>query len=92
MKAKRPAARTYLLSATALLVLLALTIGAAYANLGPLNTVVAMAISVAKAAIILFFFMHLRYSKPATWIFAFAGVFWLAMMFAMAMSDYLTRS
>ena len=40
-----------LLALTGLLGLLALTIGAAYVNLGPFNTVAAMSISLAKAAI-----------------------------------------
>ena len=45
---------------TALLVLLGLTVGAAYIPLGPFNTVTAMSIAVAKAIIIALYFMHLR--------------------------------
>jgi cytochrome c oxidase subunit IV len=88
---KHPAARTYWINGTALLGLLALTITAAYLNLGPFNTVVAMVIAALKAALIALFFMHLRYSKPLMWIFAGAGIFWLGIMFALALSDYLTR-
>ncbi len=86
-----PTARTYLLNGAALLVLLALTIGAAYLNLGPLNTPVAMFISLAKGALIILFFMHLRYSKPILWIFAGAGFFWLGIMLVLALSDYMSR-
>jgi cytochrome c oxidase subunit 4 len=86
-----PTARTYLFNGAALLLFLALTVGAAYLNLGPLNTIVAMAISVVKGALIVLFFMHLRYSKPVTWIFAGAGFFWLAIMLVLALSDYMTR-
>jgi len=35
--------------------------------------------------------MHLRYSKPIVWLVAGAGVFWLGIMFVLALSDYLTR-
>jgi hypothetical protein len=35
--------------------------------------------------------MHLRYSKPSMWVFAGVGLFWLGIMFALALSDYLTR-
>ncbi len=86
-----PSARTYTVAGLALLALLALTIGAAYLQLGPLNTPVAMLISLLKGAIILLFFMHVRYSRPVLWLFAGAGFFWLALMFALALSDYLTR-
>ena len=86
-----PSARTYWFNGIALLAFLALTIGAAYLNLGPFNTVIALLISVAKATLIALFFMHLRYSKPLTWIIAGAGVFWLGIMLVLALSDYMTR-
>ncbi|MEP6822699.1 MAG: cytochrome C oxidase subunit IV family protein [Chthoniobacterales bacterium] len=82
---------TYSFAGIALLVLLALTIGAAYLQLGPLNTPVAMIISAVKAALILLFFMHVRYSRSKLWLFVGAGFFWLTIMFALALSDYLTR-
>jgi cytochrome c oxidase subunit 4 len=88
---KTPSPRIYLFNGAALLAFLALTIAGAYVNLGPLNTIVAMGIALAKAALIGLFFMHLRYSKPVFWVFAGAGVFWLVIMFALALDDYLTR-
>lgn len=86
-----PTSRTYLVNGAALLGFLALTIAAAYVNLGPFNTIVAMLISAAKGALILLFFMHLRYSKPTLWIFAAAGFFWLGIMLVLTLNDYLTR-
>jgi hypothetical protein len=32
-----------------------------------------------------------RYSQPLTWLVAGAGFFWLAILFALTMNDYLTR-
>lgn len=86
-----PSPRTYLFTGVGLLGCLTLTIAAAYANLGPLNTSVAMAISLGKGVLIVLFFMHLRYSKPLLWIFVGAGFFWLGIMLVLAMSDYMTR-
>ncbi|MGI8435405.1 MAG: cytochrome C oxidase subunit IV family protein [Chthoniobacterales bacterium] len=86
-----PSPRTYTLSGLALLLLLGLTIGAAFLNLGPFNTPVAMLISLLKASLILLFFMHVRYSRPVLWLFVGAGFFWLAIMFTLSLSDYLTR-
>lgn len=88
---KAPSSRVYLFNGAALLALLALTIAAAYVNLGPFNTIAAMSIALAKALLIVLFFMHLRYGKPILWIFAGAGFFWLGIMLALALSDYLTR-
>jgi len=86
-----PTARTYLLTATALLVLLAVTIGAAYINLGPFNTIAAMSISLAKGLLIILFFMHVRGSNRLIWIAAATGFFWLGIMLALALSDFVTR-
>jgi cytochrome c oxidase subunit IV len=86
-----PSPRTYLVTGIVLLAFLALTITAAYVDLGPFNTVVAMAISLAKGALIVLFFMHMRYSKPILWVFVGAGFFWLGIMLVLAMSDYMSR-
>ena len=86
-----PTTRSYLINGAALLAFLALTIAAAYINLGLFNTVTAMTISFVKGMLIVLFFMHLRHAKPVMWIFAGAGFLWLAIMLTLAMSDYLTR-
>jgi len=83
--------KIYLAIFGALLALLGLTIAVAYIDLGPLNLAAAMTIAVAKAALIGAFFMHLRYGRKLTWVFAGAGFFWLAIMLVLAMTDYATR-
>jgi len=83
--------RTYFWVAALLFVLLVLTIAMAYVDLGSLNIVVAMTIAIAKAVLVVLFFMHLRYSSRVTWVFASAGVFWLLILFILTMSDYATR-
>jgi cytochrome c oxidase subunit 4 len=86
-----PSIKHYAGVAGALLGLLVLTLAAAALNLGPFNTPVAMLISAVKAAIIALFFMHLRHANGLIRLFAAAGVFWLGIMLALALSDYLTR-
>ena len=83
--------RKYLLVAGGLMLLLAMTVGLAYVDLGPFNTVAAMLISLAKAALILAFFMHLTKASALVRLFAFAGFFWLAILLALALGDFLTR-
>ncbi|MDB6040959.1 MAG: hypothetical protein JWM99_4800 [Verrucomicrobiales bacterium] len=81
----------FLITAIALLALLALTIWAAFLNLGPFNTVVALGISGAKMALIFLVFMDIRERGKLVWLALGAGFFWLAIMFALAMSDFMTR-
>jgi cytochrome c oxidase subunit 4 len=75
----------------ALMVFLLVTIGAAYIDMGPYNTVVSLGIAVSKAILIMLYFMHLKFSSRLTWIFAGAGFFWLTILIALSMSDFLTR-
>jgi cytochrome c oxidase subunit 4 len=84
--------RVYLTVFVALLALLAGTVAAVYVNLGDFNTVIALTIAVAKAILVILFFMHVRFSGRLVWIYAGVGFFWLAIMFALSMSDFLTRA
>lgn len=81
----------YLQILAALLALLALTVAVAFVNLGPFNTPFAMLISLAKGALIVFFFMNMRRETPLVRLAGGAGIFWLGILIALAMSDYLTR-
>jgi cytochrome c oxidase subunit 4 len=74
-----------------LIALTALTTGVAFLDLGPLNTVVALAIAIAKTLLVAFFFMHLKYAHGLTRIVVLAGFFWLAILIALTLSDELTR-
>lgn len=87
-----PSRRTYYVTFAALLALLALTAAMAYVEAGVLATGTAMTIAVAKALLIVLFFMHVRYEFPLVRIFAAAGVLWLAILLTLLMSDYATRS
>ena len=81
----------YFLTFGALLVLTALTVWVATIDLGWANDVVAMAIAVTKALLVLWFFMHLRYSTRVTVLTAAAGFFWLAILIFLTLNDYATR-
>jgi len=48
----------------ALILLTIITVGAAYVPLGPLTVPVAIGIAVAKASLVVLFFMHLKYDNP----------------------------
>ena len=83
---------TYYLVTAALIMLLILTYGVYHLQLGAWGIVVAMTIAFSKALLILLFFMHVRYSSNLTKVAAFAGVFWLSILFLLTFSDYFSRS
>jgi cytochrome c oxidase subunit IV len=84
--------RLYVAVWVALLVLLAVTVGVAYFNLGWFNPVVAVGIAVVKAAIIVLYFMHVRYSPRLILVFILGSFLWLGVMFTYSFGDYLTRA
>lgn len=61
--------KTYIFTWTALVLLAAATIAVAELHMGAASIVVALLIASLKAALILYFFMHLRYEK---WFFKLA--------------------
>jgi len=83
--------KTYYVVFVALLVLLVLTLGVSYIDLGVFNPIVALSIAVAKALLVMLYFMHLRWSGYLSWAVAGAGFIWLALLFLLTFSDYLTR-
>jgi cytochrome c oxidase subunit 4 len=84
------ATKLYLRTTAALLGLLALTVVLAFFDLGSFNTIAATGISTAKAGLVIFIFMDVRSGRLIP-VAAGAGFFWLAVLFALSMSDYLTR-
>jgi cytochrome c oxidase subunit IV len=55
------------------------------------NTLVALLIAFTKMTVVMLFFMHVYWSKRLIWLAAVASFFWMAIMFAYTMQDYLTR-
>ncbi len=50
-----------------------------------------MAVSCAKAMLVILFFMHVKYSSRLTKVIVGTGFFFLAILFVLTLSDYLTR-
>jgi cytochrome c oxidase subunit 4 len=85
--------RIYIVIFLALMVGTGLTVLAAFRDFpGPLNAVVALTIAVVKATLVILYFMHVRYSSRLIWLVIGSALFWLAIMFALTISDYWTRT
>lgn len=85
-------ARTYVFNGIALMLLLALTAGMARVDLGAWNVVIAMGIAVAKALLVVTFFMELKVSPKLMWLAGFMGIFWLALVVTGVLIDVVTRT
>jgi cytochrome c oxidase subunit IV len=83
--------RTYYGVFIALIVGTILTYLAALVDFGYFNNVVMLAIAVAKAALVILFFMGVRWSSRLTMVVAVSGFVWLLILFGITMSDYLSR-
>jgi len=82
---------TYYAVFAGLIALTVLTVGLSLVDLGEWHTVVGLGIAIAKALLVVLFFMHLLHSDTMTWIAAGTGLFWLGIMLVLTLSDYLTR-
>lgn len=76
----------------ALMVLTVLTVAASRIDIGALNTPLAMAIAIVKAALVILFFMHVIHSTRLTWVVILSSFLMLVVLFALTFADYLTRA
>lgn len=74
-----------------LLLLLAATFSSAWLELGFWNTFISFAIASLKAALVVFFFMHLRRRSRSIRVTAFIALFMIGLLFVISGSDYATR-
>jgi len=72
----------------ALMVLTGITVWAARHDFGALNTPVAMGIAVAKALLVILFFMHVKYSSRLVQLVVVCAFVWLAIMIVGILHDY----
>lgn len=74
-----------------LLGLLVATVAVYYVDLGTLGLAVAMGIAIAKAGLILTYFMHLLHEQPLTRLFAASGFASLAILLIILLADVASR-
>ena len=75
-----------------LMICTALTVGAAFIEMGVFNPVVALLIAVFKAVIVVLFFMHIRYSSKLVKFTVACGFFTFLVLITMTLSDYMSRA
>src|SRR5437763_5595834 len=89
----QPTVKSYYLVFAGLIALTALTVWASSLHLVPgWHLGVGLAIATAKALLVILIFMHVYYSTRLTWVVALGSLFWLALLIAGTLMDYLSRS
>ena len=84
--------RIYYAIFAGLMLLTSITVAIAYIDLGPWNTVAAVVIACFKAMIVVLYFMHVKYSTRLIKLTVIAGLYWMGIIFALTLGDYLTRA
>lgn len=83
--------RTYFFVYLALMLLLAATVGATFLPLSPFHLVISVGIAIAKAILVMLFFMHLRHTRARTIFLIGGGILLLLILMGLTTIDYLTR-
>lgn len=84
--------RALILGWLALILLVAAQIGLAWLPLGRSHLWFALGVSAAMATIVVWVFMELAKAPRLAMIFAYGGLFWVMVLFALGGSDYATRT
>jgi len=84
--------RPLLVGWVGLLALLGMQVGLAFLPLGQAHLYFALGVSVVMATIIAWIFMELANAPHLARIFAYAGLCWVMVLFALGGSDYATRA
>jgi cytochrome c oxidase subunit 4 len=83
--------RVYFTVFLCLIVFTAITVAAAFVNLGAMNNVIMIAIATIKATLVVLFFMHVRYNTRLIPVIIVSGLFFLAILFSLTFADYFSR-
>jgi len=83
--------KTYFAIWATLMAMTLITTLVAFVDLGRFNTVVALAIATFKASLVVLFFMGAKYQSKLTRVTIICGIFFLGLLLAFSIVDYLTR-
>ncbi|HJT77492.1 MAG TPA: cytochrome C oxidase subunit IV family protein [Gemmataceae bacterium] len=83
---------TYLIVDLVLVLLTVITVAVSFAPMaGVWHIVCGLVVAVAKAALVVLFFMHLLLSPRLTWSVVVVVIFWLGILLVLTLSDYMSR-
>lgn len=71
--------------------LIFLAIGVSFMDLGPNVVYLNFLIAGSQAALLVYFFMHLKSADRLIWLIVGASLFWMMILFLFTLTDYVTR-
>jgi cytochrome c oxidase subunit 4 len=83
--------KLYVAVFAALCALTGLTVLVTGFDFGPLNLLVALGVALAKASLVVLYFMHARYSPKLTGVVIAAGIGFFVILVFLTLTDYLSR-
>jgi cytochrome c oxidase subunit 4 len=83
--------RTLLTVFVGLMAFTALTTAVAYVDLGAGSTAVALSIAIAKASLVVWFFMNVRFNTRLIPVVILGGLFFVLVLFVETFADYGSR-
>jgi len=84
--------KVYALIFLALMVGTAITVAAAFVEMGPFNPIIALGIACTKATLVILYFMHIRYSSKVMKLTVLSGFFMFLVLVSMTLADYMSRA
>lgn len=83
--------KTYLNILIILLILTGVTVGAAQVDFGMFNAIIALLIATIKGALVLLYFMHLKYDDFLYWVIFISSVLFAILFYLLSQIDVSTR-
>jgi cytochrome c oxidase subunit 4 len=83
--------RVYVGIFLALCVLTVVTVAVTGYDFGPFNLIVALGVAIAKASLVVLYFMHARYSPKLTGVVIASSVAFFVILVFLTLTDYLSR-
>src|ERR1700730_9969750 len=85
-------AKTYVIVCGVLILLTFLTVGLSFLPIsGRWHTIIGLTIALAKATLVVLFFMHVLLSPRLTWSVIVVSCFWLLILLVLTSADYMSR-
>src|SRR5690349_1924201 len=92
MEGRTISAKTYVAICAILILLTFLTVGVSFLPIsGRWHTIIGLTIALAKATLVVLFFMHVLLSPRLTWSVIVVTCFWLLILLGLTFSEYAAR-
>lgn len=83
--------KTYFITWLVLILLLGGVYGLSRIEMGPGDVIVPLVLAFTQMLLVIFYFMHLKFSNRLNWVIIGGGFLWFIILVDLTLSDYITR-